>query len=85
MSLKLINALLLPFNYHKLFDLNLIWFDDKTGHMHFNIDFEDDLSKLEIYPTRIKSNIMNNKDVVKYLSIRNQYRQNQLNDIFFDK
>ncbi|MDK2819424.1 MAG: HNH endonuclease [Mycoplasmataceae bacterium] len=76
------NALLLPFNYHKLFDLKLIWFDDKTGHMKFNIDFEDDLAKLGIYPTRIKSNIMNNKDVIKYLSIRNRYRQNQLNDIW---
>ena len=62
--------------------MNLIWFDDKTGHMNFNIDFEEDLAKLGIYPTRIKSNIMNNKDVVKYLSIRNQYRQNKLNDIW---
>ncbi|MDK2819847.1 MAG: hypothetical protein KFW07_03345, partial [Mycoplasmataceae bacterium] len=52
-------------------------FYNKTSNMHFN-----DLTKLGIYPTRIKSNIMNNKDVVKYLSIRNQYRQNQLNDIW---
>ncbi|MDK2819422.1 MAG: hypothetical protein KFW07_01155 [Mycoplasmataceae bacterium] len=41
--------------------------------MHFNNDFEEDLAKLGIYPIKIKSNIMNNKDVVKYLSIRNQY------------
>lgn len=30
------NALLLQFNYHKLFDMNLILFDDKTGHMNFD-------------------------------------------------
>ena len=76
------NALLLPFNYHKLFDMNLIWFDDKSGLMHFNMDFEDDLYELGIYPTRIKSKIMNDKALVKYLKIRNQYRQNKLNDIW---
>lgn len=52
------------------------------GHMHFNNDFEEDYAKLVIYPNRIKSNIMNNKDIVKYLSIINQYSQNQLNDIW---
>ncbi len=76
------NALLLPFNYHKLFDMNLIWFDDKSGLMCFNKDFEDDLAKLGIYPTRIKSDIMKDNKMIKYLSIRNQYRQNKLNDIW---
>ncbi len=76
------NALLLPFNYHKLFDMNLIWFDETSGLMHFNPEFKEDLAKLGIYPTKIKSNIMDNKEVMKYLAIRNQYRQNQLTDIW---
>jgi hypothetical protein len=49
--------------------------------MHFNPEFKEDLAKLGIYPTKIKSNIMDNKEVMKYLAIRNQYRQNQLTDI----
>ncbi len=76
------NALLLPFNYHKLFDMNLIWFDETSGLMNFNQEFKEDLSELGIYPTKIKSKIMNNKEVMKYLAIRNQYRQNKLNDIW---
>ena len=76
------NALLLPFNYHKLFDMNLIWFNETSGLMCFNPEFEKDLIKLGIYPTKIKSKILNNKEVVKYLAIRNQYRQNQLMDIW---
>ena len=50
--------------------------------MCFNKDFEEDLAKLGIYPTRIKSNIMKDNEIIKYLSIRNQYRQNKLNDIW---
>ena len=76
------NALLLPFNYHKLFDMNIIWFDETSGLMHFNPEFKEDLAKLGIYPTKIKSKIMDNKEVMKYLAIRNQYRQNQLTDIW---
>ena len=76
------NALLLPFNYHKLFDMNIIWFDETSGLMNFNPEFKEDLAKLGIYPTKIKSNIMDNKEVMKYLAIRNQYRQNQLTDIW---
>jgi hypothetical protein len=49
--------------------------------MNFNQEFKEDLSELGIYPTKIKSKIMNNKEVMKYLAIRNQYRQNKLNDI----
>ena len=76
------NALLLPFNYHKLFDMNLIWFDETSGLMCFNREFEEDLIKLGIYPTKIKLKVFNNKEVMKYLAIRNQYRQNQLTDIW---
>ncbi len=75
------NALLLPFNYHKVFDMNLIWFDDKTGLMCFNQDFKHDLEKLGIYPTRIKKIIVEQKETMKYLEIRNQYRQSKLNNI----
>ena len=62
--------------------MNLIWFDDKNGLVCFNKGFEDNLAKLGIYPTRIKSDIMKDNKTIKYLSIRNQYRQNKLNDIW---
>ncbi len=62
--------------------MNLIWFDDKSGLMYFNKDFEEDLAKLGIYPTRIKSGIMKDNRIIKYLWIRNQYRKNKLNDIW---
>ncbi len=63
------SALLLPFNYHKLF----VWFDYKSGLMFFNNEFGDDLTELGIYPTKTKSDIMKDSEIIKYLSIRNQY------------
>ena len=50
--------------------------------MCFNKGFEDNLAKLGIYPTRIKSDIMKGNEIIKHFSIRNQYRQNKLNDIW---
>ena len=34
------NSLILPFNYHKLFDMDIIWFDE-FGNMNFNKDLYD--------------------------------------------
>ena len=50
--------------------------------MYFNRGFEDDLTELDIYPKNNKIIYYERYKIIKYLSIRNQYRQNKLNDLW---
>ena len=54
----------------------------KSGLMYFNRGFEDDLTELDIYPKNNKIIYYERYKIIKYLSIRNQYRQNKLNDLW---
>ena len=65
-----------------LYKLSNVYECETSSLICFNPEFEKDLIKLGIYPTKIKSKIINNKQVMKYLAIRNQYRQNKLTDIW---
>lgn len=74
------NSLILPFNYHKLFDMDIIWFDE-FGNMNFNKDLYDNFEFLGIKEVKITKEISNSIKYKKYINMRNEFRNNKFNDL----